>query len=378
MVKFMKKQFLYKIFFAAVILVFAACKDPVYFNISEEEKMLDPLIEGSPTNFVEFKDYMYVASGMELYRYEGTNPTTGRGNWKESRPGGKIFTLAVTNNNFYALCLDSSSGKKTIKVFNESNGSWIDFNGYDDDHKIQEIAAAGDQLFVQAGDYGSYYILSSNNHKIIETAGYNMLNGAAYNSGYYFLSAKDQFIESGGNIYRIAEGNLSSGKAENAGSGPFVGIVNIGFGSNPVKAINRDGRIFNVTSESISSTGTSMGNRLATGALAVWKKDGNLLLLAGRQDVLGTTVTSGYSYGYMEVGLTGNGDITGSLVEPGINSISSVIQGDNGRYRSTIGRYPVNHIFQASDGTLFASTQTNGIYSYRDRKNIGLCWNAEE
>ena len=367
----MKKQFLYKIFFFTVILAFAACKDPVYFNISQEEKMLEPLIKGSPTNFVSFNGHIYVASGFELYRYDGTNPATGRGNWRESRPGGKILTLAVTSNNFYALSMDS--GKKTIKVFNESNGRWNDSNEYGG-HEIQEIAAAGNQLFVEAGQYGSYYILCGNK-KIVENAGNNMLNGAAYFSANYFLSAKDQLTENGGCIYTIAGATLTLTRVDN---GSFMGIVNIGFGSNPVKAINREGRIYNVTSGSISQTGTSMGNRLATGALAVWEKDGSRLLLAGRQDILGTSTTSGYSHGYMEVGINANGDITGSFVEPGLNSISSVKDGNNGHYKATIGRYPVNQLFQASDGTLFASTQTNGVFSYRERRNIGWSWNAEE
>ena len=372
----MKKQFLYIMFFFLVILVFTACKDPIYHNISQEEKMLDPLIEGSPTNFVVFNGYMYVASGMELYKYERTNPSTRRGEWQVSRPGGKILTLAVATGNLYALCLDSSSNKKTIRFLTVLSLNWNELSGYND-HEIHEIAAAGDQLFVEAGKYGEYYILSSNDHKIVEDAGYRMLNGAAYHSGYYFLSAKDQLTESGGCIYTIADGELSSGQAAIVDNGSFVGIVNTYLGLNPIKAINRDGNIFHVTPTSAISNGTSMGNRLATGALAVWEKDGNRLLLAGRQNMIGTTVTSGYTYGYMEIEINENGGITGSLVEPGNNNISTVENGDNGRYRSTIGRFPVNHIFQASDGTLFASTQTNGVYSYRDRPD-GWSWNAEE
>jgi len=377
MVKFMKKQFLYRIFFAVVILAFAACNDPIYHNISQEEEMLEPLIKGSPTNFVVFDNHMYVASGDELYRYDGTNPNTSRGIWTKSRLSGKILTLAVTNNTFYALCTDSE--RKTIRVL--ADGKWVELGGYKD-HEIQGIAAAGDQLFVEAGDNGSYYILCGSN-TIVDDAGYKMINGAAYYSGYYFLSTKDQYYENGGGIYVIEAGDLSSGKAVLKGNDPFVGIININIetnlnATNPVRAIRRDGNVFRVTPDSVSSTGTSMGSRMATGGLAVWEKDGNFLLLAGRQDVHGSSVTSGYSYGYMEVGINTNGDITGSFVEPGNNNISSVKNGDYGRYRSTVGRYPVNHIFQASDGILFASTQTNGVYSYRDRRNLGLVWNAEE
>jgi len=377
LVKFMKKQFLYRIFFAAIIFIFAACKDPIYHNISQEEEMLEPLIKGSPTNFVEFKGSntsynTYVASGEELYRYDGTNPNTGRGTWRPSRPGGQVFAIAATSTNLYALCMGSSDKKIIRTSTTGNNNTWSDVPGYEDDI-INNIFAANDQLFIGAGENGSYYIFRDSN-KILDV-GHNMLNGAAYDSGYYYLSAKDQFNENGGAIYTIDE---STGEIETR-TGSFVGIINTGLGSNPIKAINRNGTVFNVTPTSVSQTGASMdSSRLATGGLAVWEKDGNFLLLAGRQDRLGTTTTSGFSHGYVEAGINANGDITGGFNEPGNNNISTVINGDNGRYRSTVGRYPVNHLFQASDGILFASTQVNGVFSYRDRRNIGLVWNAEE
>jgi len=385
MVKFMKKRFLYKIFFIAVIFLFAGCKDPVYYNISQEEEMLEPLIKGSPTNFVEFKGSntgynMYVASGDTLYRYDGTNSNTGKGNWRESRPGGEIFTLATTSTYLYALCKESS-GKFVIKRSTTGNSNTWSNEDYED-HVINTIYTANDQLFIGAGSQiGLYYIIHGNSNKIIvDDAGNNMLNGAAYYDGYYFLTAKDLVTENGGDIYKIAASNLSTGKAVSARTGSFVGIIDTKLGSNPIKAINRSGNVFNVTSGEISPIGgTSMGERLATGGLAVWKdKDGNLLFLAGRQDMIGKTVSSGYSYGYVEVRINTNGEISGGFTEPGLSNISTVQNGDNGRYRSTVGRYPVNHISQASDGILFASTQVNGVYSYRDRRNIGLCWNAEE
>jgi len=372
MVKFMKKQFLYKIFFAAVILAFAACNDPIYYNISLEEKMLEPLIKGSPTNFVEFKNNMYVASGDTLYKYNGTNSSTGRGMWTEITPGGgKIIALAATTNNLYALCLGSVLRTSTTG----NNNTWSDVSVHGNP-RINTIYAADTQLFIGAGgpNRNSYYIVHGNSNNIIVGLGNNLLNGAAFHSGNYYLSAKDQYYLNGGAIYTTT--NPSSGTAATVDTGSFVGIINTNLGSNPVKAINRSGTVYNVTSGSVSPTDTSMDNRLATGGLAVWENGSNQLLLAGRQDRLRTTVSSGYSHGYMEVGITG-GNITGNFTEPGISSPSTIIDLNNGRYRSTIGIFPVNHLFQASDGILFASTQRKGVFSYRNRKD-GWGWNAED
>jgi len=377
----MKKQFLKIIFFTAVILAFGACNDPIFYNISMEEKILEPRIKGSPTNFIEFNDDMYVASGTKVYWYK-SNAETGRGNWYERAiPAiSNILALAATTDKLYALCAESS-GKRVLKVSDNGN-VWDNAQGLKlkRDETINVIYAASDQLFIGAGNIGSYVIyLYDGDSTILANTKDEMLNGAAYHDGFYYLSAKNLITNDAGGIYVIAEGDLFSGTAATVGNGSFVGIINTNLGSNPVKAINRDGAVFNVTSDSISSTGIKMdSSRLATGALALWEKNGNLLLLAGRQDVLGTTVTSGYSHGYLEVGLNENGDITGSFVEPGNNDISTVNNGDNGRYRSTIGRYHVNYIFQAGDGTLFASTQKNGVWSYRIRSNGEVLWNTED
>ncbi|MDR1839939.1 MAG: hypothetical protein LBQ93_10205 [Treponema sp.] len=369
----MKKQFLYKIFFFTVILSFAACKDPIYFNISQEEKMLEPIIKGSPTDFVLFNSEIYVVSGRELYKYDGTNPTTGRGTWREiTTVGGKIFALAATNTNLYAVCIVSD--KRVLKV--SADGiSWSNDANYEG-QTINTIYSANNQLFIGAGVYGSYYILCGTN-RILDNARNNMLNGVAHLSGEYFLSVKDLYSEDGGGIYKTT--TPTSGTATLVSSGPFMGIISA---NGSVKAITRDGTICNVTPN--FSRGPSIGDHLATGALAVWKEGSNYLLLAGRQNKLGTNVTSGYSHGYMEIGIDVSGNITGSFVEPGNSNITTVKNRNNdndygnGHYKATIGQYPVNGLFQASDSTLFASTQQNGVWSYRDRKDIGWSWNAED
>jgi len=381
----MKKQFLYKIFFAVVILTFGACNDPIFYTISLEEEMLEPLIKGSPTNFVEFKGSntsynMYVASGDILYRYEGT--VNGKGKWKDDiKPGGgNIFALAATTDKLYALC-GGTSNKKVLKVSGDGE-IWSDVEELlKSNVVINTIYAVNNQLFIGAGSIGNYSILNGNDFTttLAETDN-KMLNGVAYHNGIYYFSTKDLITENGGGIYIINGGDLfSQESASTLGNGAFVGIINIGIGADPVKAINRDGNMFNVTSGGISPIiGTSMGERLATGGLGVWKNDkGERLLLAGRQDTLGTSISSGYTHGYLEAVIDSSGNI-GDFDEPGRKEPSTVNYGDNERYGSTIKNHPVNHIFQASvDDILFASTQKNGVWSYRDRKN-GWSWNAED
>jgi hypothetical protein len=374
MVKYMKKQFLYKVLFVMAILIFGACNDPIFYTISLEEKKLEPRIKGSPTNFAAFNSNMYVASGTEVYRYEGTNPGTGRGIWEETKPGGgNIFALAATDK-LYALCA-GSSGKKVLMVSNEGR-IWNKVNELGNDIIINTIYAANNKLFIGAGGIGKYYILSGNDFttKLIDTEN-KMLNGAAYHNGIYYLSTKDLITDNGGGIYSIEESALSTeASARLLRNGSFIGIINTG---NVVLAITRNGNLHTVTPNSVDQvSGVSMGNRLATGALAVWENNGNRLLLAGRQDSIGTTITTGYSHGYIEAGIDINGAITGNFDEPGKNDLSTINKGDNERYRSSIGNYSSNHIFQAYDGTLFASTQKDGVWSYRDRSK-GWSWNAE-
>ena len=57
---------------------------------------------------------------------------------------------------------------------------------------------------------------------------------------------------------------------------------------------------------------------------------------------------------------------------------------DGSRYRTSLGRLPVGHLFQAplaldADMTFFASTQSSGLWSYRNREEGGgWQWNAED
>jgi len=173
----------------------------------------------------------------------------------------------------------------------------------------------------------------------------------------------------------------------NTTSKEFIGIINLENSKKTLVSITRDCKLYTINAASASETASFDDGRLATGALAVYRdKTTNkpILLLAGRQDSLKYTTDSGYTYGYLEIEISDTGVKGSKFSEPGINNISSVFKdkdGGNAQYKSSIGKYPVNYIFHVPRGTdtnmpLFASTQKNGVWSYRyvDGK---WQWNAE-
>ena len=356
----------------ALIIALGACNDPVFYNISVEQPIADPLIAGSPANFVVYDNKVYVASGRSIYSYDGTG-------WNKipSQPDGRILQLAATDNYLYALSLKGSDEARYAAYYD--GGSWNDINV----NNAQSIFAANNVLFICAGNgnvEGNAIFYANegagNASPIGGTDGKSLLNGMAYNGTGYFLCTK----ESG--IFYVSGGSLGTATPiPESSSINFTGIISIG--SSVVAITRNDGYLFTVTAAGIDNKEISFG-RYSTGALAVWENPADpaeKLLLAGRQDSLVYSVDSGYTYGYMEIDIDSSGIKAGSAFrEPGTGSPSTV--SDNARYVSTIGKNPVNHIFQTpksidSEMILFASTHKSGVWSYRDREN-GPHWNAEE
>jgi hypothetical protein len=126
--------------------------------------------------------------------------------------------------------------------------------------------------------------------------------------------------------------------------------------------------------------------KFATGALTLWSsKDddddtGKKMLIAAVQGSLYNTTTTSYTHGYVEFDLDTEGSFNKDIYRRDAGSLQSV--SDNDSYRATIGKHPINHLFQLpveidEEKTFFASTQTSGLWSYRDRPNGGWQWNAE-
>ena len=390
----MKHSFFYKPAVSLLVAAFfalAACSDPIFYTIAQEVAPIEALIKGSPSNFVFFKDVLYVGSGSTLHWYNGR---WNDGSIRVPQPGGiRIKLLAVAGNSMYALCyLDGNKDSAVIMRYDET--VWVKLDKIPN-YNIQYIYAAPNSSYVFIGaerpnensfavfytDNGGQITLTSDIPPDKDTS---ELFGAAYDENNYYLCTR------GGIYYATDPGSTFTLIQPSAGSSlgnDFTGIINTG----SIVAIDRGtigsgngGKLYTIESSgtpTIKNTGISLDKFGSTGALAIWEdplKPGSRLLLAGRTP---TGLTS-YTNGYVEVDLDTTGKPFGEFREPGIGDPSSVLDGANGRYQSSIGRLVITSIFQAPRGVdsgmrLFASTQGDGVYSYRSRNGV-YQWNAED
>ena len=383
----MKKRFLKTILLLAAFCALVSCNEPVFYAISQEVKPGSPLIVGAPTNFVYFNGAMYVASGKRLFMY---GKVDGDVEWsRHPQPGGRIMCLAAAENFLYALCYESGT-RSELKRYEDSSSSWqtLDAGEY---NMLQFIYSAENILFIGAGaeNSNSYAVLYldpvDKQIKPVKTADDKILNRQI--SGAAFNGTDRLFCTREGGVYTFNDGTATL--IPNSDK-DFLGMINLENSANTIALITRDGKLHTYNGTSLEQTDKSFG-RYATGALAIWKEKNNpepRLLLAGRQDSLTYTTNSGYTYGYLELELNAAGIKGANFSEPGNlkssgNSITSIdITDNNERYKTTIGKCPVNFLFQAPPEldekiTLFASTQKNGVWSYRERKD-GFQWNAEQ
>jgi hypothetical protein len=377
----MNKRGLIALLFITGACAFCACSDSVYYAISKEVTPIEARIKGGPSNFAVFNNYMYVASASKLLRYKD-------GNWDDKfrQPVGRIKQLASTGSHLYALCYndgENPAGSTALRRYVGDSSDWLkiegDTKGY---NTFQSIYSAGGELFIGAEKNDAFAILHVKDGKIenlVETGLKAMLCGAAFYETVCYLCTEgyaqnnDETTKTGGIYYYNAESYPRPPLIPNSNGIRFTGIISL---KDSVAAIDRGGKLYAVTTRGISAATASLG-RESTGALAVWHDDGNAprLLLAGR-----SALTEGYTYGYMELDIT-EAVSSWNFREPGEKQPSSIKDLNKELYISTIGKESVTHLFQApfevdKNMTLFASTQKNGVWSYRERDKI-LQWNAE-
>jgi hypothetical protein len=395
-----------------ILLLAAACnQDPIFYTISREIAPREPRIAGTPTNYAALewgtppgKPVFFTAAGSTIHWYSSSGWDNGISGF--SQPGGKIRALAATTNYLYALT-DSLTVKR---IKNGQGWETLELGNVGSYSQFQSIYAPPDQdlVFFGAGaSTTSFAILylddssSTNKVKLVEDTGGgllpHMLTGAAYDGTDYYLTTNKNVV------YQVSSSGTvtANGTWTYPSDVKFKGIISLETTTPTIVAIDRGGTIYvaDTTAGAIKSTGKSMGN-YATGALAIWRDTYDYqswssgsshpapkLLLAGKQDSLTYSTVSGYTHGYREfeinsAGYTITGDFSfiGGPHEPGVGSVTSA--GDNERYRTTIGKLPVNYLFQApynvdNSMILFASTQKNGVWSYRDRDGMPQ-WNAED
>jgi hypothetical protein len=386
------KRFFKTVFIA---LLLSACSDPVFYMISKEPPPLTPRVPGSASSFAVYERVpgervLYVASGDTLhwYRNEGWDNSL----YNVPKLSGIIRMLAATDNYLYALYVDSNTAKiNRIK----QGGAWEELNGTDSSMIFQSIYAPipGGPLFIGEGSstFNIYYVddsLPDDAGKTINSllSGSGELVGVAHNGTNYFICTKNAIYEYDG---------LTPPSTPVASGKDFYGIISLedkGGANDTIVAIDRAGNIYTSTDgfsgsiaklKIIDSNGKSRSDIYSNGALAIWRQNATdvpALLLAGVQNQPGTSVTSGYFFGYLELELDKtqpNGIKVGAaFAEPGQNSNSSVP--DNEHYRASIGSLPLPYILQAPNDVdtsmrLFVATQKKGLWSYREGQ-----WNVQD
>lgn len=392
----MKMKFVYKAFIlSGLLLVFSCEQDAIFFKISQETVPEKPLLPGGPTNMVESyrgsKKIMYVASGNSLHWY--ADGAWDSGPYDIPQPGGRIRGLAATTTYLYAVCEHNGVDTELWRIGH--TGGWgriTPNNKYTD---LQTIYAdpEGDYLFAGAlsgGEYGILYVRDSDTGLKLLRSNTDMLSGAASNITNYYLSTR------GKGVFKVSKADLLLTPTEDqvpqiGGNRLLMGMIKLKLDISPnniIFVVERDGgTLYKIVESggvsSIGSAGSATGN-YATGALALWENVNNpseKMLTAGIQGGLyssSSTSSSSFTHGYVEFPFSSSSGSIGSRNDPP----TITVDGNPDRYQASLGKHPINHMHQASpdvDGSIrrfFASTQSDGLWSYRDRTG-GLQWNAE-
>jgi len=424
------------------ILAVSCGKDPIFFLISTETAPIPPRIPGSPTNMVVFErttdsgdiHFLFVASGR-LHWYGGTDPSSP--GWDRDygipQPGGKVIALAVTNDYLYALCLSGSSLSATLRRIGKTGG-WntiSNSSGYSLIQSIYSTDPAEDRLFAGARkdsktdeEYGILY-LDGTTLKTLRSDT-KMLSGAAFQNNNYYLCTRED------GIFKVSKTDLSSGTfspsrlryisrktvVTDPDADPpetkysiqdnsdirkfFMGMIKLG---DTIIAIERDGgalyeiltgndvatmfptadtdntsaEINDLIDNAFIHTGFRTGS-WARGGLALWVDSidpSRKVLVASRQ---GTLYSTSYNNGYIEFGLISSGS-SNKVISRSDPTVT--VKSNSSQYSTSLEKHPINHLFQApfdvdSEMTFFASTQTGGLWSFRNRSSGGWQWNAED
>jgi hypothetical protein len=374
----MRKYLQIVLILTTVTLITGACNEPVFYTVSLEVEPKDPVIRGGPTNIIAFNNRLYVASGIYIYTY------TSASGWKkmDSQPGGMITHIAAANGSNPGLY---TLGESKIKRL--ANGVWelLGKEGGTDNYEFQSMYGADGVIFIGAENKNNFRIYYIDENETSNKAIKPLLDrsgelcGAAKGGSLYYLITKEA------GAYRTANPAQGAEKITGSDGKSFSGIINLKEdNSGTVISITREGSLY-IIGDSVTGTGISFNSDCPpTGALAIWHNPDSdnpdpVLLLAGRQNPLYSTSATSFNYGYLELELNSLG--TGaSFREPGTAYPSSI--DNNDRFKSTIGKQPVNHMFQTPKiidpkMIIFASTQKNGLWSYRVIGGTPQ-WNAEE
>lgn len=366
--------------FLSVGLITACDQSSIFYDISNETEPKDPIIPGSPSQMVMFNSKMWVSNGT-LYSYNGSS-------WaKEQSPDGTIRSLAAAGSYLYALTIDGGSSTNT-RVWRTADGAnWtaLTLGASAGTYTfLESIYAAGpagaETIFVGAhvpadeddlvSAYGILQVSGTSIEAVGSMLGLNPSDGAGALVGAVYAGSRYYLATTMDGIFSSAAATAGYALVSGTDLDEYLlsGLISVG---TTVVAVGRGESILFGTSAGF--TVASFSDSIFTGALATWDETGDGtpdLLLIGFDDD-----GDAYEYGYQEIALSsGAFPSTPTLKDPGEGAPTTVA--DDDQYDSSLGREAVNHLFQYNSGgkrILFASTFSEGLWSYRDNE-----WNAEE
>lgn len=349
------KQFVWFLFFP----LFVTCnQDPIFFLVSKEVEPKEPTINGSPSKIARGSDgvSLYVANG-KLWYFNGSG-------WSNISSPSSVYDVAFAGSELYVLQVEENSST----VYKHKDSSAVgNPTGYD---RIQSIFGSSSGLFAAARKSGT------EEYAILQLGGSSWDAKKTGNAAFELRGVA-------GSLFATATAGIFSGLTSVR---PLEGTENIAvialftdskIGSSVIAVTSSHGLLdINGSTVTRHNKGVSL-----SGAICVWEKTGaaNPLLLVG--------INGGVNnYGYRELRIISGKVNFGDFYEPGdLSPDSSVF--DKDKYKSQLEKYVIRSIAQprgvnASGSSkmpvVFASTQKNGLWSYRaDGDNAEGVWNAE-
>jgi hypothetical protein len=385
------------VFFAALTLFAASCgQDPLFFIISNETAPRIPIIRGAPTAMATLTplpgttdNVMFAASRQGLFWYTGDYGWQYGGFGIPQPGGGRPIDLAATSGKLYVVVMSEVTGSlsMTVKRLDGTVGTWKWVTITGATGNVQKIFADGAMLYAGTGtNNGEGDIFS------VDEAGTSFtklsITGGAKGAG-RLSGAASGYLSTTGGILQVT-GSTAAWIGGGIGTDTDLVMGMIKLPDSSIIAVRRNGGLIKVNGTNVSEIPVQDKNgadtsefmtagRFPTGALAIWTNTATTLLVIGVQGSIAGTTT--FNNGYVEFMLTSSGaiDQTKSRLESG-NLMS--VEGENAQYMTSLGRLPVNHLFQAplavdSKMTFFASTQIDGLWSFRSRDGRWQ-WNAED
>jgi hypothetical protein len=386
-------------------------QDSIFYNISNEIIPKDPTIPGSPTKILRIGKELYVASGR-IFKYANSS-----GGWRalDTTPSGFVADISFTKdkvdpdkNTLYALTTGSTVWKRR-----NDEVTWDEVPNGTEYPFIHAIFGTADQMFAAGARYASsssgrvfdYAILyedGTGEFQLLtavittinnEKRNVEKLSGAGKIGSTYYLGTMGTGILSVTSLDPAAVAQEPLGVEY---GGIIAGLIQptidpstgnpFPAGYELIIAASRDGYIF-VRSDKSTSFVSKGSFGTFTGALALAEAtylttSGGAALPPQVMLLIGVRVST-YTYGYREILF----DINAGAIDqgwtwvqvPGGAAPSTIT--NTPKYNSSLGKLPVNAMTAFSETAasgektqlLLASTQSSGLYSYRNEE-----WNGEQ